>query len=139
MAETPIYITEERTRPSTHIVENADGNGWGTGMQITQFTNVMFEVVAGGTPDITVEVFVSYQEEEPVWEDPFAADNRYYPVACMDLDAQAGVTPGSTGIAVSAVGGKHYILSTQGANWLNFKISRLDGEVNIWATPYANQ
>jgi hypothetical protein len=127
-----------RLQNTITVLENGDTSGWGEGQRVAQFTNLMFELIGGGTPDINVKVYVAYQDEEPVWTDPVSASNRYYPVGCLDLDPQSAIIAGSTGISVSE-GGKHYIVSAQGAKWINFQITRVDGEVNIYLNPYNNQ
>ncbi len=128
-----------RLQNTITVLENGDTTQWATGQRVAQFTNLMFELLGGGTPNINVKVYVAYQDEEPVWSDPVSASNRFYPVACMDLDAQSALIAGSTGITVNADGGKHYIVSAQGAKWINFQITRTDGEVNIYLNPYNNQ
>ena len=114
--------------------------GFGTGKKVEQFTNLMFELIGAGTVTATVKAFVSYQEVEPVWADPFTISNAYYPVACLNLDTQGAIIAGSTGISLTADGGKHFIVSSQGAKWINFQVSAISaGNVSAIVNPYNNQ
>lgn len=119
--------------------EDAVATGWGTAQKLEQFSNVMFEVLAEDTIDGTLEVFVSYQEGEPVWGDPITKTNRYQPIACGDLDAQSAIVAGSTGLTLNADGLKHYIVSAYGFKWVNFLFTRTDGTLTVIVNPYNNQ
>lgn len=129
-----------RFQESLTAMDAQTATGFGTAQKVEQFTNVMFEVLGADTPTATLKVWISYQDEEPVWTDPVTANNRYEPIACMDLDSQSALIAGSTGISISADGLKHYIVSGQGFRWINFQISSYtDGEVSVFVNPYNNQ
>jgi hypothetical protein len=135
--KTPYYNSEVRLEPSILVMDAQDSTGFGTGLKVEQFTNVMFETFGADSADGTLNVYVSYQDEEPDWDSP-DIDNRIYPVACLDLDAQGAIITGTTGVTV-ADGGKHYIVSAQGFRWINFEFTRTAGEVSVWVNPYDNQ
>ena len=124
--------------PQTSMSAKAT-TGWGTGINVTQFTNVMFELLAANSANATVKVYVSYEVEEPTWTDPVSASNRYVPVGSMNLDTQAAIVPGSTGYTIAADGLTHYITSLQGAKWINFNITAISaGNISAFVTGFNN-
>jgi uncharacterized protein involved in high-affinity Fe2+ transport len=134
--ETPNYNSEVRFE-NPILVFDDDSTGWGEGQKVPQFSNLQFEVLTADSADLTVQCFVSYQEDEPTWGDPVDEDNRYVSVGYINLSSQVLFSGAGENLTSDEL--NHYMASINGATWVNFLVTISAGEAKVWLNQFNNQ
>lgn len=96
-------------------------------VNIASFRNQIFSIfIAGTTPDVTVKVRISGQEDYPDLTSASDADNIWTYADIAMVNNAGSITDGDTGLVVSTAGAYQFEVNQNGYTWLALELIGAD-------------
>lgn len=109
------------------VLNAVDETGFGTGVNVSDFDEVLIMLAMEGSNTATVKVAGSIQNTQPTWGSAASGSNHWDYVDVTDMEDGASID-GDTGVSTSGSADLRSLrVSTTGLEWINVQVSAYTG------------